>query len=100
SAGGGAVVNLAHSTISSNTVAVATNGGGIRAESGTINVTHTIVANSGAGGDCSLGTGNITSLGYNIESDATCPFGAIGDIPNTNPLLLPLQNNGGNTTTH
>ena len=100
SAGGGAIVNLAHSTISSNTVAVATNGGGIRAENGTINLSHTIVANSGAGDDCSLGTGNINSIGYNLSSDATCPFVGVGDIVNTNPLLGLLQNNGGSTETH
>jgi hypothetical protein len=42
----------------------------------------------------------LTSTGYNIISDSTCPMGAIGDRPNTPALLGPLQNNGGPTQTH
>ena len=43
---------------------------------------------------------NITSLGYNIEDTNTCGFSAIGDRPNTDPLLGPLADNGGPTQTH
>ena len=51
----------------------------------------------------------ITSHGYNLSSDAaggdgtTGPGGLLngpGDIRNTNPMLGPLQNNGGPTMTH
>ncbi|MGI0481987.1 choice-of-anchor Q domain-containing protein [Geminocystis sp. CENA526] len=47
------------------------------------------------------GTGaSIQSLGYNISSDGTGNLTATGDLPNTNPLLGVLQNNGGSTPTH
>jgi len=60
---------------------------------------NTIVANSIAGGDCS-GDGAITSEGYNLDSDGTCGFTGEGDLSNTDPLLGPLQDNGGPTLTH
>jgi hypothetical protein len=44
--------------------------------------------------------GSSESFGYNISSDASCPFTAgTGDLVNTDPLLGPLQNNGGSTWT-
>jgi len=42
----------------------------------------------------------LTSLGHNLSSDASCGFSGPGDMTNTNPLLGPLQNNGGPTQTH
>jgi hypothetical protein len=45
--------------------------------------------------------GTIQSLGYNLSSDNGGGFlGATGDQTNTNPLLGPLQLNGGQTPTH
>jgi parallel beta-helix repeat protein/predicted outer membrane repeat protein len=60
---------------------------------------NTIVANSTAGGDCS-GDDTIISAGYNLDSDGTCGFTGEGDLSNTDPLLGPLQDNGGPTFTH
>jgi len=60
---------------------------------------NTIVANSIAGGDCS-GEDTIISAGYNLDSDGTCGFTGEGDLSNTDPLLGPLQDNGGPTLTH
>ena len=60
------------------------------------------ILNAGAsGGTIFSDGGTVTSLGYNLASDAgggilTGP----GDQINTNPLLGPLQNNGGPTFTH
>ena len=71
-------------------------GGGIYAYAGTANLQNTIVANSTSGGNCS---GTVTSNGYNLSSDNTCNFHQEGDLNNTNPLLGPLQNNGGPTLT-
>jgi len=42
----------------------------------------------------------MTSLGHNIDSGNTCGFTATGDLTNTNPLLGPLQDNGGPTPTY
>jgi hypothetical protein len=69
--------------------------------SGTVTVTNTIIANS-PGGDCYIGDfGAIIDGGYNISSDDTCGFDpANGSMPNTDPMLGPLQDNGGPTWTH
>jgi CSLREA domain-containing protein len=44
--------------------------------------------------------GFLTSAGYNIEDSSSCQLGASGDLPNTNPNLLPLDDYGGLTKTH
>lgn len=49
---------------------------------------------------CSAGSGVIASLGHNLVSDASCGLTGPGDMQNTDPLLAPLANNGGNTLTH
>ena len=94
-AGGGisnsGTLALNNTTISGNS---ATSGGGI-ANTGAATVENSIVANS-AGGNCA---GRITSKGYNISSDSSCDFSGAGDKKNTNPMLGPLQNNGGPTQT-
>jgi hypothetical protein len=41
----------------------------------------------------------MTSKGYNLSSDNTCNFNNTGDLNNADPLLGPLQNNGGPTQT-
>lgn len=46
--------------------------------------------------------GTVTSHGYNLISDAGYPAGLLngpGDLLNSNPMLGPLQNNGGPTMT-
>jgi parallel beta-helix repeat protein len=46
------------------------------------------------------GIGGQLSLGGNISSDATGTLVGPGDLPSTDPLLLPLADNGGPTRTH
>jgi hypothetical protein len=66
---------------------------------------NTIVANNTAG---EPGTNNgynpppglIISLGHNLDSENTCHFDQPTDLINTDPLLGPLQDNGGPTFTH
>jgi hypothetical protein len=90
--GGGIITNC---TISGNT----TNhqAGGIYANS-PVELTHTIL-NSGQN-IVNNGT-TVTSHGYNISSDNGGGFlTGPGDQINTDPLLGPLQNNGGSTATH
>ena len=100
---GGGILNddgaaaLSSSTVSGNS---ALQGGGIyNYGGGTAIHNNTIVANSPSGGNCG-GPTAVTSSGYNLSSDATCAFAAIGDRQNTNPLLGPLALNGGPTRTH
>jgi hypothetical protein len=72
-------------------------GGGILNSSGfTATLQNSIVANSPSGGNCS---GTITSKGYNLSNDGSCHFNGPGDLNNTNPMLGPLQYNGGPTKT-
>jgi hypothetical protein len=40
------------------------------------------------------------SLGHNLDSDGTCNLTELTDLPNTDPMLGPLQDNGGPTWTH
>lgn len=86
-----ATLSVSNTTVSENT------GGGLQNHQGTVTV-----ANSLIDGDCG-GTAAVTSLGYNIESPGdTCGFDPDGtdwvDVPD--PMLGPLQNNGGLTMTH
>ena len=41
----------------------------------------------------------VSSNGYNMSSDGGCNFSNSGDRNNTDPMLGPLQNNGGPTPT-
>lgn len=100
---GGGIYNagqmtLNNSTISGNT-APTSSGGGIYHQSFTLSLKNTIIADNISGGDCG-GAGSVNSLGHNIDSDGTCGLTGTGDISSVNPLLGPLQNNGGLTATH
>ena len=90
-----AIAALTNVTISGNTAHPA-HGGGVTT-SGAITLSNSIVANSISGPNC---VGTITSKDYNLSSDNTCGFAGTGDLNNTDPLLGPLQDNGGPTFTH
>ena len=60
-------------------------------------ISHSILDN-GPALDCD-GPGTITSQGYNIESATSCGFSLTTDQSNTDPLLAPLEDNGGLTQT-
>jgi hypothetical protein len=89
----GGTVTISNSTLSGNAADFPGGGGGI---GGTATLQNTIVANSPSGGNCA---GAMISKGYNLSSDNTCNFNATGDLNNTDPMLGPLQNNGGPTQT-
>ncbi|MEZ4570576.1 MAG: hypothetical protein R2849_09670 [Thermomicrobiales bacterium] len=93
---GGGIFNngsltLTNSTLAGNGANLGS-GGGIFNYLVTANLQATIIAGSPAGGNCG---GNIISLGENLSDDGSCNLIAAGDLPNTDPLLGPLQNNGG-----
>lgn len=52
--------------------------------------------------DClaEVAANRIRSEGNNIDSDGSCPFDQPGDLPNTDPMLSVLQDNGGPTLSH
>ena len=71
---------------------------GFETYAATTNIVNTIVYGNTL--DCLLDTNfPITSLGNNIEGDGSCTFGAAGDQVGVDPLLGPLQDNGGPTHT-
>jgi hypothetical protein len=85
------------STITGNS---APSGGGIY-NVGSVEVSNTIL-NAGASGENIFNDGGtVTSFGYNLSSDDGGGYlNAPGDQINTDPLLGPLQDNGGPTLTH
>jgi hypothetical protein len=96
SGGGGGITNNGNATIVNSTIA-ANERRGI-GNYNAITLTNTILADN-LPDNCS-GSVIITSIGHNLDSGTTCGFGATGDIANTDPLLGPLQDNGGPSWTH
>ena len=94
-------LTLTNSTVTGNTATA--KGGGVYNRSGpTVSLTGTIIAGNTAGSvgpDC---VGTHTSLGFNLVREPSgCNFTpAFGDVVSANPLLGPLQHNGGPTPTH
>ncbi|MEJ2304086.1 MAG: choice-of-anchor Q domain-containing protein, partial [Anaerolineales bacterium] len=66
--------------------------------SSTLNISNSIVAFNDPG-NCSPSAG-ITSQGYNLDNSNDCGFSSTGDINDEDPLLGPLQDNGGFTPTY
>ena len=100
---GAGIINSGSMTLTNSTVSGNVGGrigGGISNRGGTLTISNTIIAGNTAptGPDCS---GLPTSLGYNlIGDDAGCGFASVtGDLVNVDPVLGPLQDNGGPTFT-
>ncbi|MEX2236089.1 MAG: choice-of-anchor Q domain-containing protein [Dehalococcoidia bacterium] len=112
------VLTVVNSTLSMNS---SSNAGAIGLSGGTATVTNSTIRLNGKtelfAGNSSMtlrntivdGTdqktfddceGNIISAGNNIDGDGTCNLDQLSDQPSTDPLLGPLQDNGGPTLTH
>jgi CSLREA domain-containing protein len=108
------IVMLTNNTIAQNVADHDQNGsgdgGGIyyaRGDYGVISSTNNVLANNldqSGQRDCfydPVYSATITSQGYNlVENPGNCVFTATGDITGADPLLGPLQDNGGDTLTH
>jgi hypothetical protein len=96
----GGTLTINHSTISGNR----SNGGAGGISTGgseTLDIGNTILNRGASGANIVNNGGMVTSRGYNLSSDSGGGFlTAAGDQINTNPMLGPLQNNGGPTFTH
>jgi CSLREA domain-containing protein len=91
------ILVITNSTISGNTAPA---GAGI-ANLGNTTLSNSIIANRPSGSDCQVNFGMITDAGHNLDSDGSCGLDpAKGSLPNTDPLLGPLQDNGGPAWTH
>ncbi|NEO64165.1 MAG: hypothetical protein F6J98_28645 [Moorea sp. SIO4G2] len=102
---GSGTANIANSTIANNQ---ANEGGGIDNDGGTANIASTIIAANNANNVGDDINGAFTSLGNNLigngETGSGFTNGVNGDLVGTtaapiDPLLGPLQNNGGPTET-
>ncbi|MBF0170503.1 MAG: hypothetical protein HQK87_05365, partial [Nitrospinae bacterium] len=95
----GDISNASTMTIK-NTTVTGSSRYGIYAGNGAITVSNTIVTGN-TGNACNITGGTITSNGYNLDDDGTCPFGGVGDISGSALANLgALANNGGSTQTH
>ena len=94
-AGGG---NIAHTTFSTNSATIA---GGALYLTSSLELGNTILKAGTSGVNIFNNGGTVTSHGYNVCSDNGSGFlNGPGDQINTDPMLGPLQNNGGPTFTH
>jgi hypothetical protein len=96
---GSAMLTVANSTLSGNSATY--NGGGIY-NYGYLGSATTQLGNAIFNASSLFNySGTITSLGYNVSNDDGGGFlTAAGDQINTDPMLGPLQDNGGPTFTH
>jgi hypothetical protein len=86
--------SLTNVTIAYNTAPIA--GGIFISNPGSIDLKNSIVAFN-TGGNANT---TVNSLGNNIDSENTLGLAGAGDQINTDPLLAPLNSNGGITQTH
>jgi hypothetical protein len=94
---GGGIFNIGACAITNSTLSGNSSGGIFNTE--TLEIGDTIL-NMGAGANIS-NLGTVTSLGYNLTSDdGAGVLTGPGDQINTDPLLGPLEDNGGPTFTH
>ena len=98
------VPNLARLTITNSTISdnsATANGGGIYNQGNAQFQIGSTVLNAGSSGENIFNGGQATSLGYNLSSDDGAGIlTGTGDQINTDPMLGPLQDNGGSTFTH
>jgi hypothetical protein len=101
---GGGIRNQGPLTVTNSTITnnMAPTGGGIYNDGNLVTSSSTIIAGNTAPNGPDFSGPVTTSLGYNLVGNTTgsTGFTAPTDILNQNPLLGPLQNNGGPTFTH
>lgn len=89
--GNGGTAVVSYTTISGNTIQASQGVGAIK-NSGSLEIGHSVIADTLGGPNCS---GVLTQNSLNLSDDESCPGFSIAD-----PLLAPLQDNGGPTPTH
>lgn len=98
-------ITLTNCTVANNSVTIPANsptvaatltGGIYGAGDAVVTLKNTIVA-SNTNGDCRTETMGdiIRSAGHNLDSDGTCGFAQAGDLSNTDAMLSPIGDNGG-----
>jgi hypothetical protein len=101
-------MELSNVTLAYNTATGATSkGGGIASMPGNLTaffknciVAHNTAGTAGTNNAFYLFADDMVSQGNNIDSENSCNFNQPTDLVNTDPMLGPLQDNGGPTFTH
>jgi len=103
---GGGILTDGTATITNSTIAgnsAGYDGGGLEVYQGTASIANTIIAGNTAADGPDVGDRNggaITSKGHNLIGNSSGGDGFVAtDLLNVNPLLGPLQDNGGPTLT-
>jgi CSLREA domain-containing protein len=109
----GGAVNAQGSRVTVTSSTVVRNGAGIRvvgegSAGGTLTMSNTILAGNGGDQGCTLIDLSLAVLHFNlIQNDAGCdtdlsgePVELMGNVVGVDPILGPLQDNGGRTPTH
>ncbi|MEZ6137405.1 MAG: choice-of-anchor Q domain-containing protein [Pirellulaceae bacterium] len=94
------LVDLTSTTVANN--AATTDGGGVNVVGGTLSALNSLIADNTAASGPDI-RGNLNSGGHNLlgNTNGTSLTGTMtGNLVNVNPLLGPLQDNGGSTETH
>ena len=103
---GGGVLNggsltITNSTFGDNSSSSLAGAWGIHNNGGMLQIGNTILKGGQGANIINSNSGTVISHGYNLSSDNGGGFlNATGDQINTDPMLGPLQNNGGPTFTH
>jgi len=94
-------INLQYSTIVSNTAPnISGRDGIVLTNTSRINFSNSILAYNGAVNCTPSNLSIINDDGYNMEDADTCSLSASSSITDTDPLLAPLADNGGDTWTN
>ena len=91
----GSRLTLNSSTLSNNSNSLRNNG-----TSSVTTLNNSIIANSTSGNDCTRVSGTVNASYSLIEQNLTCVNGTNSNNLTGDPMLGPLQNNGGPTETH
>jgi hypothetical protein len=92
---GAGIWNAAQLRAANDTIANNSGHGLYHHAGGSTEAVNTLLAGN-ASGNCS---GVVFSLGHNLEDGGACGMGQATDLPNTDPLLAGLSDNGGPTPT-
>ena len=97
----GGPTTIENSTIAGNTMVNAASAANLTVSNAALTVKSTIIAKPLGGAlNCkTVGTGTVTSQGYNVESANACALNQPTDQARIDPKLLPLASNGGPTQT-
>lgn len=98
--GAGTQLFLQHVTVVHNQISSTNSTAGVFASAASVTLRNSLIAHNTGTLQCNANTATFTSDGNNLASDDSCGLTQPGDLPNANPQLGPLQDNGGETLTH